>query len=116
MAPHFSLAPSRSGQEGGGSCGCTGKCRFLQPAMKGRYPEAFVGGNPLDKMGGKAGDMELVKAAGFLRHELLPAHDYRRCRAGQKTGPAWSLVIAAGRMGRRRTWAGRFGRTDSKNC
>jgi beta-glucosidase/6-phospho-beta-glucosidase/beta-galactosidase len=29
-----------------------------------------------------------------------------------KTGPGWSLVIAAGRMGRRRTWAGRFGRTD----
>jgi beta-glucosidase len=30
--------------------------------MKGTYPEAFVGGNPLDKMGVRAGDMELVKA------------------------------------------------------
>jgi beta-glucosidase len=39
-----------------------GNVWFLQPAMKGTYPEAFVGGNPLDKMGVKAGDMELVKA------------------------------------------------------
>ena len=39
-----------------------GNVWFLQPAMKGTYPEAFVGGNPLEKMGVKAGDMELVKA------------------------------------------------------
>jgi beta-glucosidase len=39
-----------------------GNVWFLQPAMKGTYPEAFVGGNPLEKMGVKPGDMELVKA------------------------------------------------------
>jgi hypothetical protein len=34
---------------------------FLQPAMRGTYPEALVGGNPLEKMGVKAGNMELVR-------------------------------------------------------
>ncbi len=39
-----------------------GNVWFLQPAMKGTYPDAFVGGNPLEAMGVKTGDMELVKA------------------------------------------------------
>jgi beta-glucosidase len=35
---------------------------FLEPALKGTYPEAFPGGNPLEVMEVKPGDMELVKA------------------------------------------------------
>jgi len=35
---------------------------FVQPAMKGEYPAAFPGPNPLDTMGVKAGDMELCRA------------------------------------------------------
>lgn len=35
---------------------------FLQPALKGTYPDAFVGGNPLEAMGVKPGDMEIVRA------------------------------------------------------
>ncbi len=35
---------------------------FLDPALKGSYPPAFPGGNPLEAMGVKPGDMELVKA------------------------------------------------------
>src|SRR5271157_4604668 len=31
---------------------------FLDPALKGSYPPAFPGGNPLDAMGVKPGDME----------------------------------------------------------
>ena len=39
-----------------------GNVWFLQPAMKGTYPDAFVGGTPFEAMGVKPGDMELVKA------------------------------------------------------
>ncbi len=35
---------------------------FLEPALKGSYPAAFPGGNPLEAMGVKPGDMESVRA------------------------------------------------------
>lgn len=35
---------------------------FLETALHGRYPEAFVDGNPTDRMGVRDGDLELVKA------------------------------------------------------
>ncbi|MGB2625783.1 MAG: GH1 family beta-glucosidase [Candidatus Acidiferrum sp.] len=35
---------------------------FLEPALKGTYPAAFPGGNPLEAMGVKPGDMESVRA------------------------------------------------------
>ncbi|HEY4980133.1 MAG TPA: family 1 glycosylhydrolase, partial [Candidatus Acidoferrum sp.] len=35
---------------------------FLDTALKGTYPAAFPGGNPLEAMGVKAGDMELARA------------------------------------------------------
>jgi len=39
-----------------------GNIWFLQPALKGEYPKAFVGENPYEMMGVKPGDMELIKA------------------------------------------------------
>jgi beta-glucosidase len=39
-----------------------GNIWFIQPAMKGEYPVAFVGPNPLEMMGVKSGDMELCRA------------------------------------------------------
>jgi beta-glucosidase/6-phospho-beta-glucosidase/beta-galactosidase len=86
--------------------------------MKGTYPEAFVGGNPLDKMGVKAGDMELVKAPldffgmNYYQRTIIAAAEPDKNRPGVEL----IIVIAAGRMGQRRTWAGRFGRTDFTNC
>ncbi len=35
---------------------------FLEPALHGRYPEAFVDGPPFQRMGVRDGDLELVKA------------------------------------------------------
>lgn len=35
---------------------------FLEPAMSGRYPEAFVGPAPLEEMGFKPGDEQRMKA------------------------------------------------------
>jgi len=52
---------------------------FLRTALKGEYPKAFPGGNPLDLMGVKAGDMELVKAPldflgiNYYRRQLVSA-------------------------------------------
>jgi beta-glucosidase len=47
---------------------------FLDPALKGTYPAAFPGGNPLDAMGVKPGDMDLVKAP----LDFLGINYYRR--------------------------------------
>jgi beta-glucosidase len=35
---------------------------YLEPALRGRYPEAFPGGVPLERMGVREGDMERVRA------------------------------------------------------
>lgn len=35
---------------------------FLEPSLHGRYPDAFVGGAPLDEMGFRPGDEEKLKA------------------------------------------------------
>jgi beta-glucosidase len=35
---------------------------FLEPALRGRYPDAFEGGPPLQTMGVRDGDFELVRA------------------------------------------------------
>jgi beta-glucosidase len=51
-----------------------GNVWYLQPAMKGSYPDAFVGGNPLEAMGVKAGDMELCRAP----LDFLGINYYRR--------------------------------------
>jgi len=37
-------------------------CWFLEPALRGRYPDAFPEGVPEERMGVREGDMELVRA------------------------------------------------------
>jgi len=47
---------------------------FVNPALKGEYPKAFVGENPYDMMGVKPGDMKLCKAP----LDFLGINYYRR--------------------------------------
>jgi beta-glucosidase len=35
---------------------------YLEPALRGRYPDAFPGGTPLERMGVREGDLERVRA------------------------------------------------------
>ena len=51
-----------------------GNIWFVNPALKGEYPKAFVGENPYDVMGVKGGDMELCKAP----LDFLGINYYRR--------------------------------------
>ena len=52
---------------------------FLRTVLKGEYPKAFPGENPLEVMGVKAGDMELVRAPldflgiNYYRRQLVSA-------------------------------------------
>ena len=47
---------------------------FMEPALKGKYPEAFPGGNPYEVMGVKPGDMELCRA----NFDFIGLNYYRR--------------------------------------
>jgi beta-glucosidase len=51
-----------------------GNIWFVNPALKGEYPKAFVGENPYDLMSVKPGDMELCKAP----LDFLGINYYRR--------------------------------------
>jgi beta-glucosidase len=51
-----------------------GNVWFLHPALKGEYPKAFLGPNPLELMGVKPGDMELCRAP----FDFLGINYYRR--------------------------------------
>jgi beta-glucosidase len=56
-----------------------GNIWFIQPAMKGEYPAAFVGPNPLEMMGVKSGDLDLCRApldfigVNYYRRQLVSA-------------------------------------------
>jgi beta-glucosidase len=56
-----------------------GNVWFVQPAMKGEYPAAFPGTNPMDTMGVKPGDLELCRAPldflgiNYYRRQLVSA-------------------------------------------
>jgi len=51
-----------------------GNIWFLHPALKGEYPVAFVGPNPLEIMGVRSGDMDLIRAP----LDFLGINYYRR--------------------------------------
>jgi len=57
-----------------------GNVWFVEPALKGAYPKAFLGENPYDVMGVKSGDMELCKAPldflgiNYYRRQLVAAN------------------------------------------
>ncbi len=49
---------------------------FLEPMQNGRYPDAYVGGTDLERMGVEPGDMEIVKApADFIGINLYTGSD-----------------------------------------
>ena len=56
-----------------------GNVWFLHPALKGEYPAAFVGPNPLELMGVRPGDMDLIRAPldflgiNYYRRQLVSA-------------------------------------------
>lgn len=56
-----------------------GNVWFLHPALKGEYPTAFVGPNPLELMGVRSGDMDLIRAPldflgiNYYRRQLVSA-------------------------------------------
>ena len=56
-----------------------GNVWFIHPALKGEYPAAFPGANPLELMGVKSGDMELCRAPldflgiNYYRRQLVSA-------------------------------------------
>jgi beta-glucosidase len=56
-----------------------GNIWFVNPALKGEYPKAFMGENPYDVMGVKAGDLEICKAPldylgiNYYRRQLVRA-------------------------------------------
>ncbi|MGC2831397.1 MAG: GH1 family beta-glucosidase [Candidatus Acidiferrum sp.] len=56
-----------------------GNVWFVQPAMRGEYPAAFLGADPLEMMGVKPGDMELCRAPldflgiNYYRRQLVSA-------------------------------------------
>jgi len=56
-----------------------GNIWFVHPALHGEYPNAFPGGNPLELMGVKPGDMELCRAPldfmgiNYYRRQLVSA-------------------------------------------
>jgi len=39
-----------------------GNVWFLETVQNGRYPDAYVGGSPLERLGAQPGDMEIIKA------------------------------------------------------
>ena len=56
-----------------------GNVWFIHPALRGEYPAAFPGPNPLEIMGVKSGDMELCRAPldflgiNYYRRQLVSA-------------------------------------------
>jgi beta-glucosidase len=57
-----------------------GNIWFLHPPLKGEYPAAFVGSNPLEQMGVRSGDMELIRAP----LDFLGINYYRRTMISAK--------------------------------
>ncbi|HMD30438.1 MAG TPA: GH1 family beta-glucosidase [Candidatus Acidoferrales bacterium] len=73
------LTDSADDKAAAGRAHALGNIWFVNPALKGEYPQAFPGGNPYDLMGVKSGDMELCKApldflgVNYYRRQLVSA-------------------------------------------
>ena len=66
---------------------------FLEPMQNGRYPDAYVGGTDLDRLGVEPGDMEIVKApADFIGINLYTGgvfeHDSQEPNLGVRQAPS----------------------------
>ncbi len=69
---------------------------FLEPALRGRYPDAFVGGPPLEIMGVRHGDMERARAP----LDFLGINHYTRTIVRAKSDDPYGLEAeAVGPMG-----------------
>jgi len=69
---------------------------YLEPALRGRYPHAFVDGPPLEAMGVREGDMELVRAP----LDFLGINLYTRTLVAERPGDAIGLdAWAVGPLG-----------------
>jgi len=64
---------------------------YLEPALRGRYPEAFVGGAPLERMGVREGDLERVRAP----LDFLGINLYTRSHVVHEEGASWGLDAKA---------------------
>ncbi len=75
---------------------------FLEPSLSGRYPEAFVGGQPLDEMGFELGDEERLKAPldwigiNYYNREIVKA---RTVTAESRGEARLGLSVARGYQG-----------------
>jgi beta-glucosidase len=69
---------------------------YLETALRGRYPDAFIGGPPLDVMGVRDGDMERVRAP----LDFLGINLYTRTLVGHRPGDAYGLdALPTGPLG-----------------
>jgi beta-glucosidase len=69
---------------------------YLETALRGRYPQAFVDGPPLERMGVRDGDMELVRAP----LDFVGINLYSRTLVAHRADDAWGLeAFPVGPMG-----------------
>ena len=62
MSPADPASSSEEDKQAAGRFHAWANLWFLEPAMSGRYPDAFLGKLPLEEMGFKAGDEQRLKA------------------------------------------------------
>jgi len=71
-------------------------CWYLDTALRGRYPDAFLGGAPLEAMGVRDGDMEKVRAP----LDFLGINLYTRTIVGHRPGDPYGLdALPTGPLG-----------------
>jgi len=69
---------------------------YLETALRGRYPDAFVGGAPLEAMGVREGDMERVRAP----LDFLGINLYTRTLVAERPGDPYGLdALPTGPLG-----------------
>jgi beta-glucosidase len=83
---------SEADREAAARAHAIGNIWFLDPALKGEYPKAFVAINPLEVMGVKPGDMDLCRAP----FDFLGINYYRRQIVA--AAPAGAGEAAAGAL------------------
>jgi beta-glucosidase len=75
-------------------------CWFLEPALLGRYPDAFPGGLPADVMGIRDDDLELTRAPlDFLGINLYSRSHVAACEGGPLGLDAQHVMARGGEQG-----------------
>ena len=60
---------------------------WTEPALRGRYPDAFVGGPPLERMGVREGDLERLRTP----YDFLGVNLYTRTKVRHDPQAGWGL-------------------------